>query len=550
MADSLSTPSAEVIHTKKSIPRIWIAVFALCALVNVYLSRFLLSYGADGIQYVEIARHYADMDWHAAINAYWGPLVSWLMAPLIALGVDPYMAFKIERAFTAVIFFAVWMRALERLRLSLFGRQLALIAGAVIGLQWMLHETPDLLWATLLLGWLLLLTSRAYLGKSWVAVAAGLTGAALYLTKSFGLPFVLTNLVAILIWRIWWHGDIAKAYKLLGRGSITMATFLMAIVPWLLAITVKYDQTLIGTAGAYNKLMLGPENTPPDLIRTGFVLPTFSGELEAPADSLACCSWEEPWKVAKAAGLQDWRIASEQSHFLGNLYRNFSALAYNDALFLLGLLAIILAFWTWRSKSWKRRDFAVSLLFMLTLLNMVCGYLLILVQDRYLWGGEALLVLTLFLMADRLHQRLRYPTAWLPSAVVLLAVVFLQTVSIRDAYGPGNQHQDEFGMRAAIASQFGSRDFSGSRWAVVGDARPGTYRRGALVACQSGGQFYGLLDREHPKYYIQSELEDFSIDFLMLEPEHSLASQLMVDPAWEEFLNVSSWVVFEKVPQP
>ena len=131
MADSLSTPSAEVIHTKKSIPRIWIAVFALCALVNVYLSRFLLSYGADGIQYVEIARHYADMDWHAAINAYWGPLVSWLMAPLIALGVDPYMAFKIERAFTAVIFFAVWMHAVHprgrlRVRTSSFGHGNAL----------------------------------------------------------------------------------------------------------------------------------------------------------------------------------------------------------------------------------------------------------------------------------------------------------------------------------------------------------------------------------------------------------------------------------------
>ena len=39
-----------------------------------------LPVGADGVAYLDIARSYLRHDWHTAVNGYWGPLYSWLLA--------------------------------------------------------------------------------------------------------------------------------------------------------------------------------------------------------------------------------------------------------------------------------------------------------------------------------------------------------------------------------------------------------------------------------------------------------------------------------------
>ena len=39
-----------------------------------------LPVGADGVAYLDVARSYLRHDWHTAVNGYWGPLYSWLLA--------------------------------------------------------------------------------------------------------------------------------------------------------------------------------------------------------------------------------------------------------------------------------------------------------------------------------------------------------------------------------------------------------------------------------------------------------------------------------------
>jgi hypothetical protein len=36
--------------------------------------------GPDGLAYLDVARSYARLDWHTAVNGYWGPLYEWLLA--------------------------------------------------------------------------------------------------------------------------------------------------------------------------------------------------------------------------------------------------------------------------------------------------------------------------------------------------------------------------------------------------------------------------------------------------------------------------------------
>jgi hypothetical protein len=39
-----------------------------------------LPFGIDGLAYMDVARAYLHHSWHTAINGYWGPLYSWVLA--------------------------------------------------------------------------------------------------------------------------------------------------------------------------------------------------------------------------------------------------------------------------------------------------------------------------------------------------------------------------------------------------------------------------------------------------------------------------------------
>ena len=40
---------------------------------------------ADAMSYIDIAEAYLRKDWHAAVNSYWSPLYSWLIAVGLAI---------------------------------------------------------------------------------------------------------------------------------------------------------------------------------------------------------------------------------------------------------------------------------------------------------------------------------------------------------------------------------------------------------------------------------------------------------------------------------
>ncbi len=40
---------------------------------------------SDGLSYLDIAAYYAKGDWHSALNSYWSPLYSWLIAILMVV---------------------------------------------------------------------------------------------------------------------------------------------------------------------------------------------------------------------------------------------------------------------------------------------------------------------------------------------------------------------------------------------------------------------------------------------------------------------------------
>src|SRR5713226_3943071 len=58
----------------------------------------------DAVAYLRIASYYANTQTDLAISGYWGPLLSWLLAPLLKLGIEPLIAARTVMAVSAVIF--------------------------------------------------------------------------------------------------------------------------------------------------------------------------------------------------------------------------------------------------------------------------------------------------------------------------------------------------------------------------------------------------------------------------------------------------------------
>ena len=60
----------------------WLAAIVLGG-VQAWAGRFPV--GEDGVSYLDIADSYLRGDWHNAINAYWSPMYSWLLAAAFAV---------------------------------------------------------------------------------------------------------------------------------------------------------------------------------------------------------------------------------------------------------------------------------------------------------------------------------------------------------------------------------------------------------------------------------------------------------------------------------
>lgn len=67
----------------------WVAVALAVGLVQVWANRFYMAY--DGVSYLDMGDAYLRGDWHTALNGYWHPLYSWIVAiGLRVLHPSPY----------------------------------------------------------------------------------------------------------------------------------------------------------------------------------------------------------------------------------------------------------------------------------------------------------------------------------------------------------------------------------------------------------------------------------------------------------------------------
>lgn len=245
----------------------WAAVIFVILCVTVlglaaYHNRFSLN--PDGVAYISIAEHYARGNWGAAINAYWSPLMSWFMAPFIALGFNGQEAFAVVNFLTGVyiLLFGSWL--CWKISASWKVTSLYFFCALPFMIHLMVSQiTPDALVVAWILTAIAVFTSisRSWTPKSTyrrillLGLTAGAFGFIGYITKLYLQPVFIASVPLVAAIYIAYYYKKERNKALLKGGSfiaITFATYVIFCSLWVIPLSLKYEHLMVGSSYSFN----------------------------------------------------------------------------------------------------------------------------------------------------------------------------------------------------------------------------------------------------------------------------------------------------------
>ncbi|MCA9497847.1 MAG: hypothetical protein KC588_01500 [Nitrospira sp.] len=238
----------------------------------------------DGISYIRIAQYYASGQFDLAVSGYWGPMLSWIIVPLLGLVEEPLSAAQMAMGVSAIVYLMGCLAIFRVLGIGSSAMFVALGIVVFMSVHWAVQGiTPDLLMS----GILCLAISRTlhpeWCDKPSVQFSAGLLFGAAYLAKAPGLPFAFILIVAAgLLWTVCQQVSLTHALR---SAVITIVGLMLIAGPWILILSLKYGKPVFSTSAGISHAVMGPAG-----IRRGH--PTFSDFLIPEQGRLS--SWEDP----------------------------------------------------------------------------------------------------------------------------------------------------------------------------------------------------------------------------------------------------------------
>lgn len=495
-------------------------------LCGAMLPWFLHRVAPDAVSYLTIARKYRAWEFSDAVNGYWSPLLSWLLAPLLCLGAPTEVTAKcLQVALGAGALSVVWWLG-KRLELPEGVRvwtTLALVPA--VAMYALTDTTPDLLVAVILAGSIGVLIGKEYPRSPWQGAVCGLLGALAYLAKAYAFPFFLAHFLAVsgyLFLRRRSSGvELRRLAAATGAGLLVFAVFAGG---WAGLLSRKYSRPTIGTTGTY-QFSLGGQGHPTEV-----------GGLYPPPNKLAISAWEDPSelsvvprppganppvrprpKVVPAVApkakplLSDGPISRVVYRIYSNAIRYIATLLRLSPLSPFILLGLLIA--CWNVPRGGERDRWVILI--VTMLLYPAGYLLIFINERFFWLIAFLLSLSAGLLTTALPVLRRKPwsTCW--------AVVVALSLSLWPAWLLFRLGHHVLEETPAVAAQLrpmmppGTRIASDLEWGITNS-----------IAFHLDAQYYGLLRPDASAEEQQQQLQQHRIEYLLV----------WGDPTWCPFL--------------
>jgi hypothetical protein len=242
------------------------------ALLAYAFAAGLLSYlqagylNTDYIAYSGIARTLL-IDPAASVSSYWSPMISWAVAPLLALGVDDLGAGRAVLV-TAGFGYIAAVYVLARRLHPETGPTRRLFLTAALGCA-VLHAAvwsaflldPDLIGAAFLYGCLASLFHPQLGSHWWRAFVVGIAAGLAYLGKAFMLPFLAASLPVAVLLAPRWRNEGAAPRSVFWRTAPWVALGALLVAgPWIAVLSAHCGHATFSTAGPANHANLGPAN--------------------------------------------------------------------------------------------------------------------------------------------------------------------------------------------------------------------------------------------------------------------------------------------------
>ncbi|MGH8984329.1 MAG: glycosyltransferase [Acidimicrobiia bacterium] len=362
--------------------RRWVPIALLLVVGALLVPNYRNTVQVDGLAYVRIAQYYSDGDFAHAINGFWGPLYSWLLAPLLRIGIEPLLATKLLQLGIG----AATLVALRRLCVACGIPPATADGMTLVAVPLVLYLVFQPVSADLLVALFLLLFCGDFVPTDQRpdrarAIRAGIWAGLAFLTKAYALPAVVLTILAVCA-RDWLRarrsaGDGTASRGRFPRGDavIMLATMGIVAAPWVATMTIHFGEFTVSQSATYNVEVLAPGSAGQ---------PMTAGLVEPPHRE-ALFAWEDPSTMPLDTDGWGASLASVRrvvDNVAGNLRDAVRLVAANyvavTAFAAVGAVTLVRRSpRTRRATPWSRLIPLVAI--------YVAGYLLTVVEPEYLW---------------------------------------------------------------------------------------------------------------------------------------------------------------------
>jgi hypothetical protein len=374
----------------------------------------------DTISYLTIAGKYATGDFAMAVNGYWSPLISWMLAFVYIWIGNEILAFKILQLLIGWFALYHFTRLTQSIIHSRLLRYIIAFSSVPFMLSYsLLNLTPDLLFLAVTLLYLRMVSEREFFNYRHFGLIAGVLGVLLYFSKSFGYAFFLAHFSVLFFRNYFVTKEYAFKKHLRANFLQAMIFFVLITSIWIYLISVKYGHFTISENVYFNlsnEVAVGPE--------IENKLPILSGGLFKPANASAVNAWEDPGTAVKLTPLHPLSNKSDMQQYRQVISRNLQAIYFFDirqqigSIFLILLSIFIL---TRNRKKFWTDDYFFSM--MITMLFIYGGYSLILIHSRYIWICTLLMLLIIAWLLEELLAGNKFQNIIIPVTGFFVAVL-------------------------------------------------------------------------------------------------------------------------------
>jgi hypothetical protein len=395
----------------------------------------------DGVSYLRLASYVAEGRLADSMSSHWSPLISWLVAPLLAAGIDGLHAAHLVLLAVGAGF--MMASALFLRRMTHLGRGWTLVVLALLAVMAadfsVSTMSPDLLMAAILMLYFCCVTDRRLLDDWRLPAAAGLLGAVAYLGKAYALPFFLIHFPLTLILQYRWRRAEVRSADPAGGGAAPVrwrrvmavgAAGLLACAlvagPWIGALSWKYGHLTATSAGSLNHALTGP-GYPEGMGRPH---PCFVGGLFVPPPGRLTL-WETPevlsykyWSPFENAAALRYQVKQVVKNAWSLQHVLCEVDVFGLTLALIGVSPLLVYLLRGRPHDQFKMLWLVG-----TILFYSSGFLLVYVEGRYvmpvLWPVACILLFHIaWLVREKLREA-RSASLWRPGILAVVPALIL-----------------------------------------------------------------------------------------------------------------------------